>query len=126
LVDLRRLELFGSGVFDDLNALPLLHVVDNDLANHTVRKDVVERFDLQIIEEVRGPEATEVLFERHFNRVVVCHPHILRRTTWLRLDVIEIGLRLDDGGSTLLLKAWNEDIDDGRRPRWWNRRGWSN
>ena len=41
LVDLRDLDLLGADVVDDLDALPLLHVVGDDLADHAVGELVV-------------------------------------------------------------------------------------
>jgi hypothetical protein len=48
---------FGADVVDDLDPLPLLHVVGHQLADDAVLEDVVVDLDREVVEEVRVPEA---------------------------------------------------------------------
>ena len=61
LVDLRGLDLLRADVVDDLDALPLLHVVGDQLADHAVREHVVVGLDREVVEEVGGPQPLEVV-----------------------------------------------------------------
>ena len=111
LVDLRRLDLLGADVVDDLDALPLLHVVGHDLADRAVGELVVADVDEQVIEEVRVPQPVEVLEDDLLAVVVPGNPHALRRQAGLQLDVIEVGLGLDDRGVALGLEARRDEQD---------------
>src|SRR4029453_6415166 len=59
LVDLRLLHLLAALVVDDLDALALLHLVDDALPDHAVGIGICDGLDRQILEKVRGPEALE-------------------------------------------------------------------
>ena len=96
LVDLRDLDLLRPDVVDDLDALPLLHVVGDDLADRPVGELVVADVDPEVVEEIGVPQAVEVVLDGLLARVVVGDPLVLRRGAELLLDVIQVGLRLDD------------------------------
>ena len=115
LVDLRRLDGLAADVIDDLDALPLLHVVGDDLADRAVGELVVGRLDEQVVEEVRVPETVEVLFDRLLGGIVVGDPDAFGRPALFQLDVIQIGLRLDYRRAALRLEAGAEGEDDRRR-----------
>ena len=122
LVDLRRVDLLRAGeIGADLDALPLFHVVGDHLADHPVRERVVGGLDPQVVEEVGVPEAIEVFADRLLDRLVVGHPVALRRRARLELDVIQVGLGLDDRLVALGLPAREDQVDDrprsGRRQR---------
>ena len=68
LVDLRDLDLLRADVVDDLDALPLLHVVGDDLADRAVGELVVADVNPQVVEEVRVPQAMEVVLDRLLGR----------------------------------------------------------
>ena len=112
LVDLRDLDLLRAHVVDDLDALALLHVVDDELADHAVGEGIVARFDPEVVEEVGVPQPVEVLEDRLLGRLVVRHPDVLGGPALLQLDVVEVGLRLDDRGAALRLEAGAEGEDD--------------
>ncbi len=61
LVDRRLVHFRQALVVDDLDALALFHVEDDDLADDAVGEAVVVRLDREIVEKVRGPQAVEVL-----------------------------------------------------------------
>ena len=117
LGDFRDLELLRPGELDDLHPLPLLHVIDDDLADHAVGERVVLNVHPQVVEEVRVPEATEVGLDDAFNLIVVGRPGPLRWTAHplLELDVIEVGLDVDQGDVPLRLKAGAEQPEDRSR-----------
>ena len=125
LVDLRRLDFLRAEVVDDLDALPLLQVVGDDLADRAVGELVVADVDPQVVEELRVPQPVKVFFERFLRVRVVGQPHALRRLALFQLDVIEVGLRLDDGLVALGLEARRDEQHDrwrsgrrlGQRPR---------
>ena len=71
-------------------------------------------FDREVVEEVRRPQALEVL--EHASLLVVRHPHAVRRPAHLGLDVIEVGLRLDDRDVPLGRKRDLDEPDERRRP----------
>ena len=52
---------FDADVVDDLDALPLLHVVGDELADDAVRERVVADLDRQVVEEVGVPQPLEVV-----------------------------------------------------------------
>ena len=83
-------------VVDDLDPLALLHVVGDQLADHAVGEGVVRGLDREVLEEVRGPEALEVVEHPPFGLVGIRHPDPVARPARLGLDVIEIGLRFDE------------------------------
>ena len=60
VVDLRLVDLVGADVVDDLDPLPLLHVVDHDLPDHAIGEAHVAHLGNQIVEEVRTPQPLEV------------------------------------------------------------------
>ena len=95
LVNLRDLELLRADVVDNLDPLPLLHVVGDNLADRAVRKLVIGGFDEQVVEELGAPETGEIVVDRLFGISIPRHPLAPRRRARLELDVIEIGLRLD-------------------------------
>ncbi len=111
LVDLGRLDLLGADVVDDLDALPLLHVVGHDLADRAVGELVVADVDEQVVEEVGVPEPVEVLEDDLLAVVVPGNPHALRRQAGLQLDVVDVGLGLDDRGVALGLEARGDEQD---------------
>ena len=78
LVDLGLFDLLRALVVDDLDALPLLHVVGDHLADHPVREGVLALADRQVVEEVRVPEPEKVLANRLLGLLVVRHPDVLR------------------------------------------------
>jgi hypothetical protein len=78
LLDLRLLDRLGSLVVDRvLDPLPLFHVVHDDLADDAVRKRKVDGLDLQIVQEVGGPEPFVVADDRLFGGLVVRLPDVL-------------------------------------------------
>ena len=78
LLDLRLLNGLGSLVVDRvLDPLPLFHVVHDDLADDAVRKRKIEGLDLQIVQEVGGPEPLVVADNRLFGGLVVRLPDVL-------------------------------------------------
>ena len=90
-----RSTLLRPGVVDDLHARALFHVVDQALADHVVRVGIVVDLDPQVVEEVRAPQPLEVVEDQLLGVVGVGHPHAIGRAAGLGLDVIEVGLRLD-------------------------------
>ena len=113
LVNLRDLDLLRSDVVDDLDALPLLHVVGDDLADRPVGELVVAGVDPEVVEEVGVPQPVEVVDDHLLGRVVVRQPDAFRRPALFQLDVIEIGLRLDDRRVALGFEAGRDEEDDG-------------
>ncbi len=112
LVDLRHFELLRPDVIDDLDALALLHVVGQDLADRAIRERVVLDVDEEVIEEVRAPQPMEIFLDRFFGLVRIRNPYAFRRAALLQLDVIQVGLRLDERLITLRLEArCNEEHD---------------
>ena len=107
LVDLRDLDPLGPDVVDDLDALPLLHVVDDDLADDAVGEGVVAHVDPEVVEEVGRPQPLEVLEDDLFSAVVVRAPELLGRLAddVLELGVIEVGLEVDQRDVALRLEA---------------------
>ena len=92
LLDLRDLDLLRADVVDDLDPLPLLHVVDDVLADDAVVVRRVGHLNPQVVEEVGLPQPVEVL--EHV-LLVVRHPAALRRHARPRVDVVQVGLRVD-------------------------------
>ncbi len=113
LVDLRDLDLLRPDVIHDLDALALLHVVGDDLADRPVGELVVADVDEQVVEEVRVPEASKVVLEDLLGRLVVRDPIPLRRRAGLQLDVKEVGLGLDDRLVALRLEARRDEQHHG-------------
>ena len=93
LVDLRRLDLLRADVVDDLDALPLLHVVDDELADDAVRERVVARSRST---GCRGSWCPRAAGSRRridlFGLFVVGHPDVCDGWLGFELDVIEVGL----------------------------------
>ncbi len=116
LVDLRGFDLLRADVVDDLDALPLLHVVGDDLADRPVGELVVADVDPEVVEEIGVPQPVEVVQDGLLARVVVVDPLVLRRGAELLLDVIQVGLRVDDRGVSLRLEARGDEEDHGRVP----------
>ncbi len=115
LFDLRLVDLLQALVVDDLDPLPLLHVVDDQLADDAVRERVVLDPDGQVIEEVGRPQPLEVFANDLLGRLVVGHPPV-RRADWpAQLDVVEVGVRLDDREATLLFEAGDDLVHHGSR-----------
>src|SRR4029453_15142716 len=56
VVDLRLLHLLAALVVDDLDALSLLHLVDDALPDHAVRIGIVNDLARELLEEVRSPK----------------------------------------------------------------------
>jgi hypothetical protein len=54
LVDLGAVDLLAALVVDDLDPLPLLHVVGDDLADDAVVEGEVVDLDREVLEEVRA------------------------------------------------------------------------
>ena len=96
LVDLGALDLGRAGVVDDLHARAFFHVINHTLRLHAVFERLVDRLNPQVVEEAGRPQPLEVVEQRPLGRLVVRHPHALGRAAERRLDVIEVGLRLDD------------------------------
>ena len=96
LVDLGAVDLARPGVVDDLDARPLFHVEDDVLAHHAVGVRRVARPRSEVVEEVGRPQPLEVLEQRLLGLLVEGHPDAVERPARLRLDVIEVGLRLDE------------------------------
>jgi hypothetical protein len=117
LVDLRDLDLLRSGVVDDLDALPLLHVVGHHLADGSVGELVVGDLDEQVVEEVGVPQPVEIVLDDFLGGVGVRDPLPLRRRAGFQLDVIEVGLRFDDRRAALRLEARRDVEDDRTRAR---------
>ena len=121
VVDLRLLDLLRSDVVDDLDALPLLHVVEDDLADDAIAEDVVVGFRRQVVEEVGGDQALEVRDDDLVDLLVIRHPFVLggHADVALHLDVVEVGLGVHGGRSPLLFEA-RADLEDHRtRSRGW-------
>ncbi|MEZ5284458.1 MAG: hypothetical protein R2712_06550 [Vicinamibacterales bacterium] len=97
LVHLGALHLVGAGVVHDLDPRPLLHVVHDPLADHAVTVGVVVHLDPEVVEEAGAPEALEVLEQRLLGVIRIGHPHPVGRPAGLGLDVVEVGLGLDEG-----------------------------
>src|SRR4029453_995403 len=114
VVDLRLLDLLAALVVDDLDALALLHLVDDALPDHAVGIGIVDDFDRQILEEVGGPETLEVLDEDLLGLLVVRYPDPIGRPAHLRLDVIQVRLRLDDRHVTLRGERQLDEPNEGR------------
>ena len=64
-----------------------------------------------------APQPLEVADDGLLDLVVVRHPLVRRRQAdaALHLDVIQVGLDLDDREAALLLEAGHQLVDDGRR-----------
>ncbi len=117
LFDFRLLDLLGSRVVDDLDALALLHVEAHFLAHHAVVVGNVPHLDPQVVEEVGGPQPLEVLEHDLLGRVVVRHPDAVARPARAGLDVEEIRLGLDDRDIPLRGKLQADRPEQRRRPR---------
>ncbi len=120
VVDLRPLEVLRSDVVDDLDALALLHVVGDQLADDAVRERIVGHLDREVVEELDPPQVLEVLPERLGRlHVVPARPVAGLRIAGLRMDVEEIGFRLDDRRVALFREAQTNLVDhrpgSGRR-----------
>ena len=78
-------------------------------------KRVVLDADREVVEEVRRPQPLEVLADDLLGRLVVRHP--LRSGSCRRphLDVIEVGIGLDDGEAALLFEAGHDLVDHRSR-----------
>ena len=125
LVDLRHFDLLGADVVDDLDALPLLHVVGDELADHAVGEGVVLDVDPEVVEEVRVPQTMEVVEDGLLARIVVRDPDALGRPARFQLDVIQVGLRVDERRAALRLEAGRDQVDDRARTGGRERaRGW--
>ncbi len=108
--------LLGADVVDDLDPLPLLHVVDHDLPDHAIREAHVAHLGNQIVEEVRAPQPLEVGNDCPFGIVVVRRPDIRGRPAHAlrQLDVVDVGVRLDHREAALLLET-RHDLVQHRR-----------
>src|SRR4051812_17661299 len=115
LVDLRDFDFLRADVVDDLDALPLLHVVGDDLPDGAVRERVVIRLEEEVVEEVGVPQPMEVFLDGLLAAVVVRNPDAFGRAALFQLDVIEIRLRLDHRRAALPFEARAEGEDDRRR-----------
>ena len=104
--DLRLSTFFDADVVDDLDALALLHVVDDHLADDAVRVAHIAHLDDEVVEEVRRPQPLEV-GERRLLRGVVVREPLVRSTAGCpsQLHVIEVGVGLDDRAAALLFEA---------------------
>ena len=113
LFDLRLVDLLQALVVDDLDALPLLHVVDDHLADDTVGEGVVLDPDGEVIEEVGGPQALEVLARDLLDCLVVRHPlpGLGVAEPGLHLDVVQVGIRFDDREASLLFETGHDLVD---------------
>ena len=121
LVDLGALDLARAGVVDDLHARPLFHVEDHALADDAVVVGLVDDLDPQVVEEVGAPQPPEVVAQLLLGGLVVGHPDAVGAAARLRLDVIEVGLRVDQR-LVDRVEAELEEADDrpgagGRHPR---------
>ena len=96
LVDLGAFHLARPGVVDDLDPRPLFHVVDDPLADHPVRVGIVVHLNPQVVQEVGRPQPLEVVEQHLFRGVGVGRPDAVTRPAGLCLDVIQVGLRLDE------------------------------
>ena len=111
-----------AGVVDDLDALPLLHVVDDELADDAVRDTAssltsIDRSSRKLVAHSRLKSSRTRLLRR-------CTAPRRRRDgrLGLRLDVIEVGLRLDrptrcPAPGTQLDEADDRRRSGGRQPR---------
>ena len=113
LFDLRLVDFFQALVVDDLDALPLLHVVDDHLADDAVGEPVILDPDRQVIEEVGRPQPLEVFANDLLDRLVVRHPlpGLGVAQPGLHLDVIQVGIRFDDRKASLLFEAGHDLVD---------------
>ena len=109
------LDPLGADVVHDLDPLPLLHVEDRQLAEDAVGIPDVANVDRQIVEEARGPQPPEVAHQGLFERLVVGNPPVLARTAGACLDVIKVGVRIDDGRPALLLETEHVAVEDRTR-----------
>ncbi len=117
LVDLVRVDLLVALVVDDLDPLPLLHVVDDDLPHHAIGEGVIDDLNAQVVQEVRRPQPLEVRHHRLLGGLVVRHPSILGRGAAPELDVVEVRVGLDDRRAALLVEAEQDLVDDRPGPR---------
>ena len=124
-LDLRLVDLLQTFVVDDLDPLPLLHVVDDHLADDAVGEGVVLDPDCQVIEEVGGPQPLEVFANDLLDGLVVRHPlpGLGVAEPRLHLDVIEVGIGFDHREAALLFEAGDDLIDHRPRARWRERSG---
>ena len=114
-LDLRLLDFFGAFVIDGvLDALALLHLVEDDLADDPVRERIVNGLDREIGQEIGGPERFEILREHLLDGGVVRLPLVLggQADVVLPLDVIQVGLRLDERHIPLLFEAEDDVVHD--------------
>ena len=119
LVDGGVIDLVGSDVIHDLHALTLFHVEDRQLAHHPVGVADVTHIHREIVEEIGRPQPAEVADERLLERLIVGSPAVFPRVTRARLDVIDVGVRVDHRRPALLLEAEHVSVEDrpgaGRR-----------
>ena len=113
LFDLRAIDLLAPLVGHDLDAIPFLHVIRDDLSDHAVGEGVVVDLDRQVVEEALIPHPFEIIAKHLLGRVVVREPLPLARLTRFEPDVIEIGLAVERGVAALLIEAQLEDEGDG-------------
>ena len=114
LLDLRLLDLLRARIVDDLDALPLFHVEDDVLPDGAVVVRGVLHLHPEVVQEVRGPQALEVLEDR---LLVEGRPHPVARPAGPALDVILVRLRVDDRDVALRRKAQLDVAEQRRRIR---------
>ena len=117
LVHLRDFDFLRADVVDDLHALPFFDVVRDQLADDAVREAVFLLLDPEILQEVRAPQSREVLVDFLLGRFVPRRPLPLRRQARWQMDVIKVGLGLDDCGAALLFEAGRDLVEDWPRAR---------
>ncbi len=116
LGNLGAVDVLRALVVDDLDALALLHVVDDDLPDDAVGENIVSQggagragriadLNSKVIEKIRRPQALEVVRRQLLRAGIPRHPHVLRGQARTELDVIQIRLWFDDRGPALLREA---------------------
>ena len=116
LVDLGDLDFLGADVVDDLDALPLLHVVGDDFSDRAVGEFVIRVFDPEVVEELGVPETIEVGVNHVQALAGPRHPLVSRGRAEFQLDVIQVGLWFDHRGVALRVEARRDIQHDGAGP----------
>jgi len=118
VVDGRAAHARQTLVVDDLDPLPLFHPEDDQLADNTVRQHVILQLDGEVIEKTGSPQPAEVREDDLFGVVVIQDPAADRRLARSELDVVDVGLRINERRATLRLEAERIREDNRGRAGW--------